>query len=138
LRIYGASGLKPLGMSGNGATKSNVSLTGISDPQSQGGRNAVTSVAATATPSGADITLMPEPAIGFSGAAAIDADGKFAGVARLKPAMIAGPAGVSTPPQAVLVPADTVREFLKAKGVPSASGTSDAKASVLRLVCVRK
>ncbi|HEX7788972.1 MAG TPA: peptidoglycan-binding protein, partial [Afipia sp.] len=47
LRIYGASGLKPLGMSGNGATKSNVSLTGISDPQSQGGRNAVTSVAAT-------------------------------------------------------------------------------------------
>ncbi len=138
LRIYGASGLKPLTMSGNGATKASVSITGISDPQNQGGRNAVTSVTAVAAPAGADMTLSPEPAVGFSGAAAIDSDGKFAGIARLKPAIVAGPAGAPLPSQALLVSADSVREFLKAKGVTVASGASDAKASVLRLVCVRK
>jgi len=138
LRIYGANGLKPLAMSGNGAAKPNVTLTGIADPQNQGGRNAITSTAATATPAGTDIVLSPEPAVGFSGAAAIDADGKFAGVARLKPAVVAGPAGTPMPSQALLVPAGSVREFLTAKGVTLASGPSDAKASVLRLVCVRK
>lgn len=138
LRIYGASGLKPLALSGNGATKSSISITGISDPQNQGGRNTATTVAAVAAPAGADTTLSPEPAVGFSGAAAIDSDGKFAGVARLKPAVVAGPAGVPLPSQALLVSADSVREFLKAKGVTPASGASDPKASVLRLVCVRK
>lgn len=138
LRIYGASGLKPLAMSGDGAAKSNVRLTGIADPQNQGGRNAVTVVTATATPAGSDTTLSPEPTLGFSGAAARDADGRFAGIARLKPAVTAGPAGAPLPSQALLVPAESVRAFLKAKGVTPASGTSDAKASVLRLVCVRK
>lgn len=138
LRIYGASGLKPLAISGSGATKPGVNLTGIADPQNQGGRNAVTSVAATATAAGAETSLSPEPALGFSGAAAIDSEGKFAGVARLKPAVVAGPAGTPLPSQALLVSADSVRDFLKAKGVAVTSGASEAKASVLRLVCVRK
>lgn len=138
LRIYGATGLKPLAMAGNGATNPKVSLTGISDPQNQGGRNAVTSAAAVAAPVGTDITLSPEPAVGFSGAAAIDSDGKFAGLTRLKPAAVAGPTGTPLPAQALLVSADSVRDFLKAKGVTVASGPSDAKTSVLRLVCVRK
>lgn len=138
LRIYGASGLKPLALAGSGATKSNVTLTGIADPQNQGGHGAVTSVAAVAAPVGTEITLTPEPAVGFSGAAAVDSDGKFAGVARLKPAVVAGPAGTPLPSQALLVSADSVREFLKAKSVTVASGASDAKTSVMRLVCVRK
>ncbi|MDO8978267.1 MAG: peptidoglycan-binding protein [Afipia sp.] len=138
LRIYGATGLKPLAMAGNGAAKANVSITGISDPQNQGGRNAVTVIATTATPSGSEISLSPEPALGFSGAAVTDSDGKFAGLSRLKPAVVAGPAGTPLPSQALLVPADSVRDFLKAKGVTVVSGASDAKASVLRLVCVRK
>jgi len=138
LRIYGVSGLKPLAIAGSGATKSNVNLTGIADPQNQGGRNAVTAVTATATTAGAETSLSPEPALGFSGAAATDSDGKFAGLARLKPAVVAGPAGTPLPSQALLVSADSVRDFLKAKGVTVASGPSDAKASVLRLVCVRK
>lgn len=138
LRIYGASGLKPLAIAGSGAAKANVSITGIADPQNQGGRNAVSTASAVATPAGAEMSVAPEPAIGFSGAAAFDGDGKFAGLARLKPAVVAGPAGTPLPSQAVLVPADAVREFLKAKGVTVASGQADAKTSVLRLVCVRK
>lgn len=138
LRIYGATGLKPLAMAGNGTPKPGVTLTGIADPQSQGGRSAVTSVAATAAPAGAETSLSPEPALGFSGAAATDSDGKFAGIARLKPAVVAGPTGTPLPSQALLVSAESVREFLKAKGVTPTAGASDTKASVLRLVCVRK
>jgi len=73
-----------------------------------------------------------------SGAAAIDADGKFAGVALLKPVVVAGPPNAVPAAQATLVPADTVREFLKANGVTAADGSSDAKASVVRVICVRK
>ena len=46
-------------------------------------------------------------------AAALDPDGKFAGLALLKPAVVAGPANATPTAQAVLVPADAVRDFLK-------------------------
>src|SRR6185369_2232840 len=46
LRIYGARGLKPLNLAGGGG-KTAIDLTGIADPQSQGGGNAVSSVKAT-------------------------------------------------------------------------------------------
>lgn len=135
LRIYGASGLRPLALADTGAVKSSVTLTGIADPQNQGGRSAVSS---TTVQVGGDLVLTPEPAPGFSGAAALDTDGRFAGLARLKPATMAGATGTPVPAQAVLVPADSVRAFLTAKGVTPASGASDAKAAALRLVCVRK
>ena len=134
LRLYGAKGLKPLAMAAGGTTKSVAAVTGIADPQNQGGRGAVTSIAASVS----EGALSPEPGLGFSGAAALDADGKFAGVARLKSTTVAGTAGVALPSQAGLVSADAVREFLKANAVVPAGGVSDAKSSVLRLICVRK
>jgi peptidoglycan hydrolase-like protein with peptidoglycan-binding domain len=139
LRIYGARGLKPLAL-GNGAAKSGVELTGIADPQNQGGGTAASSVKASITQVGSsnDLALSPAPALGFSGAAGIDGDGKFAGIALLKPAVVAGPANATPAAQAVLVPADTVHEFLKANGVNATGGSSDAKASVVRVICVRK
>jgi peptidoglycan hydrolase-like protein with peptidoglycan-binding domain len=139
LRLYGARGLKPLSLS-NGAAKSSVDLMGISDPQNQGGGNAASSVKASVTPigSGGDLALSPPPAVGFSGAAALDSDGKFAGVALLKPAIVAGPPNATPAAQAVLVPADAVREFLKANSVDAANGSADVKAAVVRVICVRK
>ena len=140
LRIYGARGLKPLGLN-NGAAKSAVELTGIADPQNQGGGAAVSSVKASMPAqvgSGGDLALSPAPAVGFSGAAALDADGKFAGVALLKPVVVAGPPNATPAAQAALVPADTVRDFLKANGVTAADGSADAKAAVVRVICVRK
>lgn len=139
LRIYGARGLKPLALNA-GAAKSSVELTGIADPQDQGGAAAVSSVKAQAaqTGSGSDAALTPAPGLGFSGAAALDADGVFAGVALLKPVVLAGSTITATAPQASLVNADTVREFLKANGIVAASGSPDAKASVVRVICVRK
>jgi hypothetical protein len=139
LRIYGASGLKPFGL-GNGAAKSAVELTGIADPQSQGGGSAVSRVKSLITPvgSGNDLALTPAPALGFSGAAALDGDGKFAGMALLKPVLVAGSPNGAPPTQATLVHADIVREFLKANGVAAAGSPADAKTSVVRVICVRK
>ena len=78
LRIYGARGLKPLALN-TGAAKPSVELTGIADPQNQGGGAAVSSVKAVSVGSG-DASLTPAPGLGFSGAAALDADGAFAGM----------------------------------------------------------
>jgi len=140
LRIYGARGLKPLSLAGN-ASKTAVDLIGISDPQNQGGGNAVSSVTASVAQAGvgSDPALSPAPALGFSGAAALDADGKFAGIALLKPVVVAGPPNATPAAQAALVPPDTLLDFLKANGVDAASnGSPDAKASVVRVICVRK
>jgi hypothetical protein len=141
LRVYGARGLKPLAL-GDGAAKASVDLTGIADPQSQGGAAAASNVKAQVTPVGTsgDLALSPPPGFGFSGAAALDESGKFAGVALLKPVVVATSTAANTAPaaQGVLVPAEAVREFLKANGMP-ANGTSvDAKAAVVRVICVRK
>jgi peptidoglycan hydrolase-like protein with peptidoglycan-binding domain len=139
LRIYGARGLKPLALS-EGAAKSGVEITGIADPQNQGGGAAASSVKASVAQigGGGDVALAPPPAIGFSGAAALDGDGKFAGIALLKPALVAGPPNSTPAAQAVLVPGEIVREFLKANGVNAAGASPDAKAAVVRVICVRK
>jgi peptidoglycan hydrolase-like protein with peptidoglycan-binding domain len=137
LRIYGARGLRPLDITGNGA-KTALELTGIADPQNQGGGSAVSSVKAAAAQVGGDVSVSPAPGTGFSGAAALDSDGRFAGIALLKPVVVAGPPNATAAAQATLVSADTVRDFLKAHGVNASGGSSDAKAAVVRVICVRK
>jgi peptidoglycan hydrolase-like protein with peptidoglycan-binding domain len=139
LRIYGARGLRPLAL-GNGGAKASVELTGIADPENQGGGAATSSVRASVTPSGTgnELALAPVPGPGFSGAAAFDSDGKFAGIALLKPVVVAGPANAAPAAQALLASAESVREFLGANGVKAAAGPADAKASVLRVICARK
>jgi hypothetical protein len=139
LRIYGARGLKPLALAG-GAAKSSVDITGIADPQNQGGGATVTSVKGSLTQvaGGSDLALSPPPAVGFSGAAALDGDGKFAGITLLKPVLVAGASNAQATTQAVLVPAATVLDFLKANGVGASGGSTDAKAAAVRVICVRK
>jgi hypothetical protein len=58
-------------------------------------------------------------------------------MAQLKP-VAADPRIAATAPQAALLSAGIVREFLKANGVNTASGSPDAKASVMRVICVSK
>jgi trypsin-like peptidase len=131
LRIYGARGLKPLNLAGSSG-RSAIDITGVADPQSQGGGNIVSTVKASIN--GAE--LVPAPALGFSGAAAMDSDGKFAGLAQIKPVQLAGAANGA--PQAALVPADAIKDFLKANAVTAAGTSTDARASVVRVICVRK
>ncbi len=140
LRIYGARGLKPLGLSSDRASNASIELTGISDPQNQAGGRVATTIKAAITPVGgsSDLALSPAPATGFSGAAARDDGGRFAGVALLRLSAASGVAAASAPAQSVLVSADTVRGFLKANGVNATGGSSDVAASVVRVICVRK
>lgn len=140
LRIYGASELKPLPIGSGAAKPGAVEITGVADPQSQAGGAAVTTVktqlAAAGTTGGLVVT--PPPSLGFSGAPARDADGRFAGLTTLRLPLVAG-AAESAAPQAALITADTVRSYLTGVGVKLAEGTTkDPKASVVRVICVRK
>jgi peptidoglycan hydrolase-like protein with peptidoglycan-binding domain len=145
LHVYGARGLKPLNLAA-GAAKSGVDISGIADPQAQGGGAAASTVKASVAQVGAqggaegDLALSPSPGLGFSGAPVLDGDGKFAGIALLKPMVVATTATTNAPPaaQAVLVQPDSVDAFLKANGVNAAGTSTDAKASVVRVICVRK
>jgi peptidoglycan hydrolase-like protein with peptidoglycan-binding domain len=141
LHIYGAHGLKPLNLAG-GAAKTSVDLIGIADPLAQGGAAVVSSAKAQVTQvgTGGDLALSPAPAVGFSGAVALDEAGKFAGVALLKPVVVATASAANAAPasQSVLVTADTVRDFLKANEFSGTGTSTDAKAAAVRVICVRK
>lgn len=137
LRIYGATKLKPLAL-GAGTATAGLDVVGIADPQNQAGGAAVSTVKSAAMPgNGGEAVLSPAPGIGFAGAAVIGSDGVFAGLAQLKPMVTAGPAPPTA--QALLIPAERVRAFLAANGItPEGGRSSDAGASVLRIICVRK
>ena len=134
VRLYGARNLTPIGLLGAATPSGNITLVGVADPQSQGGGGAVSTVAGRAN--GATLDATPQP--GFSGAAALDAQGKFAGLIVLKTAVVAG--AVSAP-QATLIAPERLTNFLDANYVTAASGkpgVENAKASVVRVICVRK
>ena len=137
LRVYGAPDLVPVALSGDAAKTPDVTLIGIADPQSQGGSGAISTVAARLRGD----TIEPAPHLGFSGAAVLDGAGRFAGMVALKTPVVANVGAASTQPQATFVPAQTIRAFLDGEKVPVAAargGPDAAKASVVRVICVRK
>lgn len=135
LRLYGARNLVPAMLGGEGSQSGELTLVGVADPQAGEG-GGVTSVPARLTAQGLD----PAPKLGFSGAAAVDAQGRFAGMVDLKPAVLAGSG--STVQGATVLPADPIRGFLQAHGAapPAANAGQPAPMaqSVLRVICVRK
>jgi len=131
LRLYGAHQLVPAPLVGNSQVD-DLTLVGIADPRAQRGGDAVSKV--TARLDGQSVT--PGPPLGFSGAAAVDAQGRFAGMIELKTPSAAAGSAVSR--QAALVPASTVRAFLTAHRVTPESGNGAIERSVVRVICVRK
>jgi hypothetical protein len=137
LRLYGARNLVPAMLGGGGGQSGELTLVGIADPLAQAGEGGgVTSVPARLTAQGLD----PAPKPGFSGAAAVDAQGRFAGMVDLKPTAVAG-SGVAGQGATVL-PADAIRGFLQAHGAAATAANAGQPApmaqSVLRVICVRK
>lgn len=134
IRLYGARDVTPAALGSGGETGAGdaFTLVGIADPLAQSSAGAVTRVAAQLTAPGFD----PAPPPGFSGAAALDAQGRFAGLVDAR-----GGASAAAP-QSALVPADAVRAFLTAHGIaPAASHPAQdppIDQSVLRVICVRK
>ena len=139
LRIYGAPDLVAATFSGDAAKgPPDLTLLGIADPQSQGGGGAISAKAAKARGE----TVDPAPQPGFSGAAVLDGQGRLVGMVELKTPVVANVGAASAQPQATLVAAPTIRAFLAAqKLAPAAAGRSGvdaAKASLVRVICVRK
>ncbi len=138
LRVYGTPALVPAGFGGD-APQGPLMLVGIADPQDQEGGGAISTAAATLE-GGA---LEPAPRPGFSGGAALDRQGRFVGMVGLKPSMMTAAIGAaSAQPQATLVPAPIIRAFLDAQGLaltaPGRGSPDAAKASLVRVICVRK
>jgi hypothetical protein len=74
---------------------------------------------------------------GFSGAAALDPQGRFLGMMEMRNAVLAS-IEPSAPPVR-LISAETIRGFLTAHNVvANDTPATDAKASVVRMICVRK
>ena len=139
LRVYGARNLTPVGTIGSAPSSgSGVTLMGVPDPQAQSGGAAIATVNAKLGAEASTRPLETAPALGFAGAAALDAQGRFAGMVVMKAPVVAGPSG---PPQAAIVPVDRIRNFLEANYVAPSSGKpgiEETKASVTRVICVRK
>jgi peptidoglycan hydrolase-like protein with peptidoglycan-binding domain len=138
LRVYGARNLVPIGTTGAASAGNSVTLVGIADPQMQGGGGVISTAPARLGAGANADTLEPAPAPGFSGAAALDRQGRMLGMAVHKSSLMAG---IADAPQAAMVPLAKIRPFLEANHIAPATGhpgVADAKASVVRVICVRK
>jgi len=134
LRVFGVSDLTPAALMHDGARGGELTLVGVADPLLQAGGRAVTTAIGRLDGGG----LQPSPQLGFAGAAALDAQGRFFGMVTPKTPLMAGSAPV---PSASVVPIDTIRRFLETQYVtpaPGRAGVEAAKASVARVMCVRR
>jgi hypothetical protein len=131
LRVYGAQDLLPVALAGDSSAGDDLTLVGIADPLAQAGGGAVTRAPAHRSTQGLD----PAPKLGFSGAAAVDAQGRFAGMVDLQSTAVAGAGAVSP---AKLIPAETLRNFLQTQNVALTNTRAAIDQSVLRVICVRK
>ena len=131
IRLYGAHNLLPAPMAGTNQGQQ-LTLVGVADPLAQEGGGVVTSVSARLSGQ----TIEPAPKPGFFGAAAVDAQGRFAGLVELNSPVVAGGGPAAAP--AILVPADAVRLFLVSQGITPAGGRGTMDQSVVRIICVRK
>jgi hypothetical protein len=135
IRLYGAHGLHPAPLNEQGASDGELTLYGFTEPLNQN-----SSAAGQTTTRLVSQGLDPIPNFGFSGAAALDGQGHFAGIADVRMAVAAGAGSAS--PQAGLIPVATVHAFLRTQGIaPESITVSKPHAmdqSVLRVICVRK
>jgi hypothetical protein len=140
LRVYGARRLAPVSLAHDapksGDKPSELTLIGIPDPKEQDGRKPLIEIKARLVEGSAIELRQPVPMAGFSGAAALDAQGQFLGMMELHNAVLAS--ATAAPPPVRLVRNDAIRAFLAAHDVAPAQQPGDARAAVVRIICVRK
>jgi hypothetical protein len=134
LRVYGKRGLRAAALAAD-SPSGDVTLAGVPDPHLQNGGATIAEVKAQL--SGAAIRLRePVPMAGFSGAAALDGQGRVVGMMEARNAQLAS----TDPwlPPVRFVPAAAMRDFLKANNVATPQAAADARSAVVRVICVRK
>ena len=137
LRVYGARKLAPVALTHDAPKAGELTLIGIPDPKEQNGRRKLTEIKARLAGGSAIEPRQPVPMAGFSGAAALDAQGRLLGMMEMGHAVLASVE--ATAPPVRLIGAETIRDFLSRHHVQTAQAqTADAKASVVQIICVRK
>jgi len=135
LRVYGRRDLHPVALTAD-ARAGDAKLIGIPDPREQNGRAVLTEVKARLTTTSGIELRQPAPMAGFAGAAAVDAQGHFAGIAEMRNTVVASNEPTLAPVR--LVGSAAIRDFLTAQGVTPKAASGDAKDAVVRIICVRK
>jgi peptidoglycan hydrolase-like protein with peptidoglycan-binding domain len=140
IRVNGARNLKPVPLSSDLPSSIELTLLGISEPEAQAGARQVTAMPAKLRGvDGARVLLDAQPLSGFVGGAAIDNEGRLAGMIDMASAALRGVTPGAT--QTALVPTASIRKFLEGAGVVPLPGRGDvetAKNAVVRVICVRK
>src|SRR4029077_13219406 len=115
LRVYGPRKLFPLALAADTARKGDLTLVGIPDPKEQNGAKRLTEIKARLAENNAIELRQPVPMAGFSGAAALDAQGRFLGMMQMQNFALASTELIAQPVR--LVTATTIRGFLAAHDV---------------------
>lgn len=142
LRVYGRRNLKPASLAPSAPENSDLTLVGVPDPHIQNGNGKPAELKARLAGANGKAAIElkdPMPVAGFSGAAALDARGRVAGMMETRSIMLAS-ADASIPPVR-LIPTETIRNFLAANRVTPAGNddrASDARNAVVRVICVRQ
>src|SRR6476646_3411792 len=136
LRVYGPRNLSPLALVPDVLKRGDVTLIGIPDPKEQNGAKTLTEIKARLAENNAIELRQPVPMAGFSGAAALDAQGQFLGMMEMRNFVLASTEPAAPPVR--LITAETIRDFLAAHYVAPATEGSDARSAVVRIICVRK
>jgi len=136
LRVYGPRNLSPLALVPDVLNRGDVTLIGIPDPKEQNGAKTLTEIKARLAENNAIELRQPVPMAGFSGAAALDAQGQFLGMMEMRNFVLASTEPAAPPVR--LITAETIRDFLAAHNVAPATEGSDARSAVVRIICVRK
>jgi hypothetical protein len=137
LRVFGPRKFSVLALSADTAKSADVTLIGIPDPKEQNGSRKLTEIKARLVDGSAIELRQPVPMAGFSGAAALDGEGRFLGMMEMRNAVLASAEAAAPPVR--LVTAQTIRGFLAAHNIAGAdSPAADAKTSIVRMICVRK
>lgn len=144
LRVYGRRNLKAVTFAPAVADGNALTLVGVPDPHIQNGNARPAEIKARLSGATALEPNDPVPVAGFSGAVALDAQGRVAGMMETRTMMLAS-AEAAAPPMR-LIPAGAIRDFLAAHHVKTAQDSgkdgsktaSDARAAVVRIICVHK
>jgi S1-C subfamily serine protease len=138
LRVYGARALHAAELNRETPKTGDLTLIGIPDPKEQNGSKKPAEIAARLLDGAAIELRQPVPVAGFSGAAALDGQGRVLGIMQTRNAVLAStePSG----PPVRLITADTIRAFLAGQNIAPAAARPDANArnSVVQIICVRK
>jgi hypothetical protein len=136
LRVYGRRNLTAMPLAPTASSAGDVTLAGIPDPKEQGGDHKLREIKARLRGSAVELR-QPVPMAGFSGAAAIDGQGRFLGMLEMRSAVLASTEPAAPPVR--LITAEQIGAFLAAHQVkPVTEPGTDAKAAVVRVICVRK